>query len=235
MVDFIERNIRGIYERISSAARKSGRDPSEIRLMAVSKTHAIESMISAASIVDIFGENRVQEAVAKKRDWPTEDRVPWHLIGHLQRNKARKALEIFDLIESLDSLDLARMLDRILAETEQSGFPVFIEVNMSGEPTKCGVAPQEAANLMDMVLNYCTRLSIEGIMTIGPNIADETMIRRTFEDARELRDTLRSTSGLPLPELSMGMSGDFEAAVEEGSTIVRIGSGIFGKRSACTE
>ncbi|MDD4160445.1 MAG: YggS family pyridoxal phosphate-dependent enzyme [Synergistaceae bacterium] len=232
MVDFIDQNIIEIRERIRASAKLSGRDPAEIKLMGVSKTHPAEYMLSAAGKLDILGENRVQEAADKRLDWPSEERTPWHLIGHLQRNKARKALDIFDLIETVDSLGLARMLDRILTETDAYSFPVYIEVNMSGELTKSGVVPQEAASLLERMMQYCPRLSVEGLMTIGPNSDDKGDIRKAFEGLRLIRDELRSLSGLHLPELSMGMSSDFEIAVEEGSTIVRIGSGIFGRRSA---
>ncbi len=154
MVDFIDQNIIDVREKIRSAAKRSGLDPSQIKLMGVSKTHPIEYMLSAAGKLDMLGENRVQEAADKRLKWPLEVRTPWHLIGHLQRNKARKALEVFDLIETVDTLDLARMLDRILAETDDHGFPVYIEINMSGELTKSGVAPQEAASLLERML-YC--------------------------------------------------------------------------------
>lgn len=230
MVDFIAENIREIRDKIKSAAKRSNRDISEIRLMGVSKTHPVADMLSAAAKVDILGENKVQEAADKRSNWFSEEKTPWHLIGHLQRNKARKALEVFDLIETVDSLNLARMLDRILAETDKSEYPVYLEINMSGELTKNGAVPQEAAHLLEMVMQYCPRLSVEGLMTIGPNIEDEVEIRKSFEGLRILRDQLSSVSGLSLKELSMGMSTDYEIAIEEGSTIVRVGTGIFGAR-----
>ncbi len=209
---------------------RSGRDLSEIRLMGVSKTYPVEYMLSAASKVDILGENRVQEAADKRLAWPSSERTPWHLIGHLQRNKARKALEVFDLIETVDSLDLARMLDRILGETNEQGFPVYMEINVSGELTKSGAAPEEAASMLERIMTYCPRLSVEGLMTIGPNTENDQDIRKAFEGLRLLRDRLSKVSGLPLYELSMGMSNDFETAIEEGSTLVRVGTGIFGVR-----
>lgn len=230
MVDFIDRNINDVREKIRAAAKRSGRDPTEIRLMGVSKTHPVEYMLYAAAKLDMLGENRVQEAADKRMKWSPEEKTPWHLIGHLQRNKARKALDVFDLIETVDSLDLARMLDRILAETDAYGFPVYIEINMSGELTKSGVAPQEAASLLERVMQYCPRLAVEGLMTIGPNTDDRVEIRNAFKGLRLLRDELRSLSGLALDDLSMGMSSDYEIAIEEGSTIVRVGTGIFGKR-----
>ena len=231
MVNFIDQNINEIREKIRSAAKRSGRDPAEIKLMGVSKTHPVEYMLSVSSKVDILGENRVQEAADKRLKWSSEERTPWHLIGHLQRNKARKALEVFDLIETVDSLDLARMLDRILAETDKYDYPVYIEINMSGELTKSGTAPQEAASLLERIMQYCPRLSVKGLMTIGPNTDDRGEIRKSFEGLRIIRDELRLVSGLNIEELSMGMSSDYEIAIEEGSTIVRIGSGIFGLRS----
>lgn len=231
MVDSITQNIREIRDKIKSAAKRSSRDPSEIRLMGVSKTYPVEYMLSAAAKLDILGENKVQEAVDKRLNWVSEEKIPWHLIGHLQRNKARKAIEVFDLIETVDSLDLARMLDKILAETDESYFTVYLEINMSGELTKNGVAPQEAVSLLERIMVYCPRLSVEGLMTIGPNTDEESEVRKAFEGLRVLRDQLSSVSGLPLRELSMGMSNDYEIAVEEGSTIVRIGTGIFGMRT----
>ena len=231
MVDPINENIAEIRERIAIAAKKSGRNTSDVKLMGVSKFHPIEMMIAASSGVDMIGENRVQEAAEKRLAWPVDNKTPWHLIGHLQRNKARKALEIFDLIETVDSLDLARMLDRVLAETNISDFPVYLEVNMSGELSKDGVEPQETASLLERVLDYCPHLAVEGLMTIGPNTDDVDNVRIAFEGFRKLRDSLRTISGLPLYELSMGMSGDYEIAIEEGSTIVRIGTGIFGLRT----
>ena len=230
MVDFINENIAEIRRRIASAAKRSGRSPDDVRLMGVSKFHPVEMMISASSGVDILGENRIQEAEEKRLAWPAGNKTPWHLIGHLQRNKARKALEIFDLIETIDSLDLARMLDRILAETDISGFPVYLEVNMSGELSKDGIEPQETCRLLERILEYCPRLAVEGLMTIGPNTGDLDSVRSAFNGLRELRDRLKQTCGLPLKELSMGMTGDYEMAIEEGSTIVRIGTGIFGLR-----
>ena len=230
MVDAIWENTAIIRERMAAAAKRSGRDVREVKLMGVSKFHPLEMMINAAPCVDLLGENRVQEAADKRVGWPRDNATPWHLIGHLQRNKARRALEIFDVIESVDSLDLARMLDRVLAETDSSGYKVFLEVNMSGEAAKDGMGPAESGKILDQIIMYCPRLSVEGLMTIGPLTDDETAVRRSFAGLRELRDELRASSGLALPELSMGMSGDFEMAIEEGSTIVRVGTAIFGPR-----
>ena len=229
MVD-IKRNVEEIRSRMEAAAQRSGRNAGDVRLMGVSKFHPLEMMKEASAFVDLLGENRVQEAEGKRAGWPAENKTPWHLIGHLQRNKARKALAIFSVIESVDSLDLARMLDRILAETNAVPYVIYLEVNMSGEASKSGMAPTDAERILDQIRDYCPHLSVEGLMTIGPNVDDADSVRRSFVNLRELREKLRSSAGLALPELSMGMSGDFEAAIEEGSTIVRVGTAIFGPR-----
>ena len=229
MVD-IKRNVEEIRSRMEAAAQRSGRNAGDVRLMGVSKFHPLEMMKEASAFVDLLGENRVQEAEGKRAGWPAENKTPWHLIGHLQRNKARKALAIFSVIESVDSLDLARMLDRILAETHAVPYVIYLEVNMSGEASKSGMAPTDAERILDQIRDYCPHLSVEGLMTIGPNVDDADSVRRSFVNLRELRERLRSSAGLALPELSMGMSGDFEAAIEEGSTIVRVGTAIFGPR-----
>lgn len=230
MVDSTAGRIAGIRETIAEALSKSGRASGSVKLMGVSKFHSAEAMVEAAPYLDLLGENRVQEAFAKRRSWPHSLSTPWHLIGRLQRNKARRALETFDAIESVDRLDLAHTLDRILEERGESSYPVLIQVNTSDEDTKGGVAPEEAERLLSAVLEKCPRLSVGGFMTIGPNTGDESEIRRAFTGLRELRDRLSCKFGLPLAELSMGMSGDFKIAIEEGSTTVRIGTSIFGAR-----
>lgn len=230
MVADIGENIASITGMIKEAALASARRPEEIKLMAVSKTHTLEEMLLASECVSLLGENRVQEAEAKRGGWPAANKTPWHLIGHLQKNKARKALEIFDAIESVDSFELARMLDRILAESGRSGYTVFLEVNMSGEPSKNGVEPGQARQLLENILISCPNLSVKGLMTIGPLTDDVFAVRKAFAGLRMLRDGMRAAFGLSLPELSMGMSGDFVAAIEEGSTIVRVGTAIFGAR-----
>jgi pyridoxal phosphate enzyme (YggS family) len=212
------------------AAARSGRGAKDIRLMGVSKFHPLEMMAEASQFVDLLGENRVQEAEGKRVGWPAGNKTPWHLIGHLQRNKARKALSVFSAIESVDSFDLARALDRILAETKADPYVIYLEVNMSGEASKDGMQPGDAEQILDQIRQSCPRLLVDGLMTIGPNVDDPAAIRKSFANLRELREKLRSSSGLALPELSMGMSGDFETAIEEGSTIVRVGTAIFGPR-----
>lgn len=227
----IKGNIEEIVEKINGAARASSRGAGEIRLMAVSKTRTVEEMLLASKYVPLLGENRVQEAQGKCSKWPADNKTEWHLIGHLQKNKARKALEIFDAIESVDSFELARVLDRILAESASSRYPIFIEVNMSREASKNGVDPKQARSLLENILTSCPNLIVEGLMTIGPLTEDERAIRMAFAGLRTLRDNMQSNLGVKLPELSMGMSGDFAAAIEEGSTIVRVGTGIFGARN----
>lgn len=232
MVVNIGENIAHIREEMARAAKKSGRGLSEVKLMGVTKYHPIEMMTEAAASLDLIGENKVQEAAGKRALWPAAVKsCPWHMIGHLQRNKIRRALENFDLIESIDSLETAVGINRVLSEGELRSFPVFIEVNMSREAAKSGVAPEEAARLLDDMMNACRLVSVEGLMTVAEDTGDEKTLRETFGGLRELREALRRASGLPLPELSMGMSGDFTAAIEEGSTIVRVGSAIFGPRN----
>ena len=153
------------------------------------------------------------------------------MIGHLQRNKIRRALESFDLIESVDSLETAVGLNRVLSEGEPRSFPVFIEVNMSREAAKSGIAPEETERLLDDMMKSCPLIAVNGLMTVAEDTGDERVLRETFSGLRELREKLRRVAGLPLPELSMGMSGDYMIAVEEGSTIVRVGSAIFGPRN----
>lgn len=229
MVDILN-NIAAIKRQIEDAARGCGRNPEEIKLMAVSKFHPFEMMDIAADYVELLGENRVQEAYEKRARWNPAKTTPWHLIGHLQKNKARKALDVFDLIQTVDSFEIACTLDRILAETDRKNYPVFIEVNTSGEITKEGVTPQEAPRLIERIKELCARLEITGLMTIGPNVEDEDKIRESFASLRKMRDEFRPRFDLELPELSMGMSGDFKIAIEEGSTIVRVGTAIFGER-----
>ncbi|MGI6442892.1 MAG: YggS family pyridoxal phosphate-dependent enzyme [Synergistaceae bacterium] len=227
----IKKNIEIIRQRIELSLKKSNRKEKEVKLMAVSKFHPIEKMLIASSFVDLFGENRVQEAEDKSLLWPEENSVPWHLIGPLQRNKVRKAVSIFDLIESVDTLKLAETINRVAKEQNVRKYPIFIEVNMSDERSKIGIAPEGAEELMSDIMEKCPHISIEGLMTIGPNTNDVKLIRKAFEGLRNKRDFLRTQLGLELPELSMGMSGDFEFAIEAGSTIVRLGTSIFGDRN----
>lgn len=228
----IEAGVRSVRDRIDRAAGASGRLGSEIRLLGVTKTRTPEEILAAldTGLLWAVGENRVQEAMDKVKNWTSQRSVPWHLIGHLQSNKARKALEIFHMIHSLDSKSLAETLNRLALETKKSPYPVLIEVNTSGESSKHGVAPEEAVEFALFVLRSCPSLDLRGFMTVGPLCDDRSRIAGAFGSLRLLRDKASQETGLPLPELSMGMSGDFETAIEEGATIVRVGTAIFGTR-----
>lgn len=232
MVSQIAENIQKIRERIQEAARRAGRSAQDIKLVAVTKKHPLEDMIEAVRCkVDAIGENQVQEAREKRQHWPSEFDTPWHMIGHLQRNKVRKALEIFDCIQSIDTLELAFAVNRVLLEKGRQNYPVLIEVNVSGEPTKSGVSPEGAFYLVEQALSSCPLLKIEGLMTVGPLTNETFLVRSAFRRLVKLKEELQRDLKWELPVLSMGMSDDFEIAIEEGSTMVRIGSAIFGPRS----
>ena len=231
----IRENISRTREQIAAASRKAGRSADDVTLVGVSKFQPLESLYAAVDCgMELLGESRVQEAEDKRHAWQKEKKRPcWHMIGHLQRNKARKALSLFDCIESVDSAELAEALERILRESErESPFPIFVEVNTSGEPAKHGVHPDETLKLFDTIITFCPSLRVEGLMTIGPLEGSEWAVRASFSQLREMRESLRNRTGLPLRHLSMGMSDDFEWAIEEGSTFVRVGRGIFGIRTA---
>jgi len=221
-----------ISDKISAAsARSSFKSNHAVRLVAVSKTHPPESILEALEHgVNVFGENRIQEARAKIMRLPA--RCHWHFIGHLQKNKIRQALPLFELIHGVDSLAIARDIDRIASETGL--FPkILLEVNVAGEQTKFGFAPERVHSEMKE-LRQLPRLQIEGLMTIPPPAASPEGSRKHFVALRKLRDTLEADFALSLPELSMGMSEDFEVAIEEGATLVRIGTALFGDRSGKT-
>ncbi|MEA3284012.1 MAG: YggS family pyridoxal phosphate-dependent enzyme [Synergistota bacterium] len=234
MVDPVdcEVQVREVLDRMAEAALRSGRRPEDVRLLGVTKTHPVERILPVArtGLVWALGENRVQEAEGKIENWPEDLSIPWHLIGHLQRNKARKAMALFDVIHSVDSLRLAETLDRLALEFDKAPYDIMIEVNTSGEASKHGISPEETLDLLDGIFSSCGSLNPVGLMTVGPLCDDQVRIGRAFGVLRELRDRARKEFGRPLPELSMGMSGDFELAIEEGSTIVRVGSAIFGER-----
>jgi PLP dependent protein len=233
----IAAHIAEVRARIAHAAERAGRDPAEVTLVAVSKTQPIElvQMAYRAGISD-FGENRVQEALPKIDVLHPAD-LRWHLIGHLQSNKAGKASRVFDCIHSIDSLHLARVLNRNRLEHIQNTsvhldrLPVLLQVNVTGEESKEGVAVAEAP-LLARQIAALPSLEIQGLMTIAPLVKDPEEARPAFRALRELRERLRDE----LPEyswrhLSMGMTGDYQVAIEEGATIVRIGRAIFGERA----
>jgi pyridoxal phosphate enzyme (YggS family) len=225
MEDFPSR-LERVRELIAAAAKTSGRAANEIELIAVTKTHLAETVREAirAGLND-FGENKVQEARGKIEEL---GRGRWHLIGHLQTNKAKDAVRLFDTIDSLDRLDLAQELDR-RAEAFGKTQDVLLQVNVAGESTKFGCAPEAARSLAEAI-NALPRLSLRGLMTIAPFAPEPEKSRPHFAALRELRDVLERETGLKLPVLSMGMSGDFPIAIEEGATSVRIGTALFGER-----
>ena len=221
----ISENLSEIRGRISAAANRSGRRADEIKLVAVSKTHPAETLREAlAAGVNVFGENKVQEAEGKIVEIG-RDAVEWHLIGHLQSNKARKAVQLFDVIHSVDSVDLARRLERICEELQRETLSVLVQVDLAGEVTKSGISESELPELTE-ILRGCRHLKFDGLMVLPPLLDDPEEARPYFRRLRELRDV-----HVPGGHLSMGMSHDFEAAVEEGATIVRVGTAIFGERS----
>jgi len=224
-LDDIADRLGAVRERISAATRRSGRAPESVKLVLASKTQSPDAIRAAyAAGVRDFGENYVQEAQTKRDDTADLPDVRWHLIGHLQRNKAPIARNIFNLIHSLDNAALATALARA-----QPGLPacVLIEVNIAGEPSKNGVAPAEVERLIETARAL---VDIRGLMTIPP-AGGEDVVRPYFASLRELRDRLARASGLALAELSMGMTEDFEKAIDEGATIVRVGRAVFGDRS----
>jgi PLP dependent protein len=226
-VNPIAHRLEDVRAAIAAAAQRSRRDPGSVRLVAVSKTVDL-SLIRAAIDAgqDLFGENYLQEARDKIAVLGRQ--VIWHLVGHLQSNKAREAVTLFDLIHGVDRLKLARALDAAAARLGKVQ-DVLIQVNQAGEATKSGVEPEEAPALLKEVARL-PHLKVLGLMTMPPWFPDPEAARPYFHALRELRDHLRGLTGLPLPELSMGMSGDFAVAVEEGATLVRVGTAIFGSR-----
>ena len=219
---------QAVYDRIQKALAQAGRKDN-VDFTAVSKTRTVNEMheAEAVSFIDYFGENRVQEGEAKRRIYGSS-RLTWRFIGHLQANKVRKALEFFDTIDSIDSIDLAHRVDRTAGEMGKV-IPILIEVNTSGEASKSGISPENFSQLLDNVLAL-QNIRLDGLMTIGPITDNDAQIRKAFALLRVLIEGARTYSGLSLPILSMGMSGDFEAAILEGSTMVRIGTLLFGER-----
>jgi pyridoxal phosphate enzyme (YggS family) len=225
MDDFSQR-LAQVEETIAAAARKVGRDPAEIQLIAVSKTQTVAIIQEALRAgVRVFGENKVQEARAKIDEL---GRGEWHLIGHLQSNKVRDAVRLF---HSIDSVDRAELAEEINLRADQFGKTqtVLLQVNIAGESTKFGCAP-EAARALAEKINALPRLALHGLMTIAPFTPEPEKSRPHFAALRELRDQLQTETGLHLPVLSMGMSGDFAVAIEEGATQVRVGTALFGER-----
>jgi pyridoxal phosphate enzyme (YggS family) len=222
-----KRRADAVRERIAQACARAGRGEGEVRLLAVTKSQPAEAVEYAAQYgLGAVGENRVQEAIDKRA--LTKAAVAWELIGHLQSNKARLAAQNFSRIQSVDSAKLLEILDRVAGELGRP-LAVLLQVNAGLDPAKSGVEPDEAPRLLAAALG-CRNLRVEGLMTIAPLSRDPGVARRTFANLRAIRDRLAPEAGAPLPELSMGMSGDLDDAVAEGSTIVRVGSALFGQR-----
>ncbi len=239
MVD-VAANCREVLERIGEAASRSGRNPTEIRLLAASKSQSVDKIQAAIEAgVRLFGENYVQEAEAKRSAmggslrWQSAigGSVEWHMIGHLQRNKARTALDLFDLIQTLDNVELARALDKE-GKKKKRVVRAFVEVNLAAEESKSGVARGRVAGLLEEI-GKLLYIRIEGLMAVPPYREKPEEIRPYFCALRELRDELKTLNApnVDLRELSMGMTHDYPVAIEEGATLVRIGTAIFGPRS----
>lgn len=224
----IKENLLRVRERIEKAAQKSGRDPGEIHLVAVSKTVEVSRIQEAIEAgVTILGENYVQEAQKKIEE--IGHPVAWHFIGHLQSNKAKYAVRLFDMVHSLDGIPLAEELNR-RAEKESRTMNVMIEVNLSGETTKYGAEEERAFDLAKRILSL-KNLSLVGLMTMPPYFDDPELSRPYYIQLRELRERM-VRDGIPMKQLSMGMSNDFTVAIEEGATYVRVGTAIFGERKS---
>jgi pyridoxal phosphate enzyme (YggS family) len=222
-------NLKRVREQIASAAAKSGRSADDVELVAISKTHLADKVREAVEAGQtLFGESRVQEARIKIPELPSNLR--WHFVGHLQKNKIRHALPLFDMIHSVDSVDLAEDINRVGSE-EGSHPRVLLEVNMAGEGSKFGFSPEKVRNQMEELLAL-PRLSILGVMTIPPLAEDAEESRKYFVQLRELRDRLQTEFRVDLAQLSMGMTQDFPVAIEEGATLVRVGTAIFGERKS---
>ena len=224
MNENLAQNLSDVKEKIANAARKANRNADEIKLVAVSKTHSAQKINEAiAAGATVFGENKVQEAEGKIAEIGRE-KAEWHLIGHLQSNKARKAVQLFDVVHTLDSFELAERLERICIEENRASLSVFAQIDLANEATKNGIKEADLPRLIGF-LRDCKHLKFDGLMIIPPYFEDLEKVRPFFRRLRELRDKI-----LPAGELSMGMSHDFAIAIEEGATLIRVGTAIFGKR-----
>jgi pyridoxal phosphate enzyme (YggS family) len=221
-------NLNAIHQRIEAACARAGRDSRSVTLLAVTKGQPPEVVSAGAQLgLTLFGENKVQEAKAKIPLCP--GRLHWHMIGHLQSNKCRDAVELFEFVQSVDSLSLAQELNR-RAEQAAKRLPVLLEVNVVGEASKFGYRPEQLLAELSQ-LNALTRLEIHGLMSVPPWTPEPEKVRPIFRQLHELKVQCEQHLGASLAHLSMGMSGDFEVAIEEGSTLVRIGTALFGPRA----
>lgn len=224
----VSENLRQVRETIAASAEAAGRDPREVELVVVSKTWPAATLLPLIEEGQrVYGENRVQEAIEKAPDLPPD--IEWHLIGHLQKNKIRKALGLFRVIHSVDSLSLARQLQRVAVEMERR-VNIYLQVNVAGEARKHGFSIEAVEQALPALCEL-SRLRMRGLMVIPPYSADPEDARPHFRALRECRDALETRHGLSLPGLSMGMTNDYPVAIEEGATVVRVGSAIFGERS----
>ena len=220
-------NIEKIRDRIAAACSRSGRATEGVTLLAVTKTQPPDLVNEAAALgLSLFGENKVQEA--KNKIPLCSGKLSWHMIGHLQSNKAREAVSLFSMIQSVDSLHLADELNK-RADQASKTIPILLEVNIVGEASKFGYKPEQLLRELG-ALNDLSRLEVHGLMTVPPWTPMPERVRPVFRKLRELRTECEQILGAPLPHLSMGMTGDFEVAIEEGATIVRIGTALFGER-----
>ncbi len=224
MVEGLAERIANVRKMLEKAAENAGRERGSVKLIAVSKTHPAEAIREARNCgLTVFGENKVQEAESKITELG-RDFAEWHLIGHLQSNKARKAVRSFDVIQSLDSIELASRLERICEEEGRESLQVLIQVDLGGEATKNGIPEADLPALVEFVRS-CRRLALAGFMTLPPFFDDPDDARPYFRKLRAIRDAF-----VPGGELSMGMSHDFEVAIAEGATMVRVGTALFGER-----
>ena len=221
-------NLAAIQQRIRTACERAGRTPDDVTLLAVTKGQPPEVVEAAAQLgLMLFGENKVQEAKCKIPLCP--GRLRWHLIGHLQSNKCRDAVDLFEMIHSADSLHLAQEINKRAGQAAKR-MPGLLEVNVAGEASKFGYAPEQLLTELKQV-NALPRLDIQGLMTMPPWSPEPEKARPYFRQARELKAKCEQILGAPLPHLSMGMTGDFAVAIEEGATLVRIGTALFGPRT----
>ena len=224
----IAANLESIEKRIAQSCERANRSQDTVQLQAVSKGQSADIVELAFKCgLKVFGENRVQEAKAKIP--PSPGSIHWHLIGHLQSNKCRDAVQLFEMIQSVDSLDLAREINK-WADKSAKNMPILLEVNVAGESSKFGYSPEKVLEEL-LEINSLPKIEIHGLMTIAPWSTDAEKVRPVFKRLKELKTRCDDLLGAPLPHLSMGMSGDFEVAIEEGATIVRIGTALFGARS----
>jgi pyridoxal phosphate enzyme (YggS family) len=220
-------NLAAIQQRMADACARVDRSPDSVTLVAVSKNHTPDEIREAAAAGQtLFGENRVQEGKLKTSLCPGHLR--WHMIGHLQSNKARDAVHFFQMIESVDSLALAQEINK-WADKSAKTMPILLEINVAGESSKFGYRPEQLVAELEQI-NALPKIEIHGLMTVAPWAEDPEKVRPVFRRMRELKEQCEQILGAPLPHLSMGMSGDFEVAIEEGATMIRIGTALFGPR-----